>query len=52
VGNLIDRIVYGGVRDFLVMPGWFVFNFADVWISIGVVLLIWSWFFVSDKHLK
>lgn len=52
LGNLYDRINYGHVRDFLqfnVTAGWaswggpegllwpWVFNIADVWISIGVV---------------
>ena len=42
-GNLLDRILYGSVRDFIdVHAGrfhWPAFNFADSYISIGVVLL-------------
>lgn len=42
--NLIDRAVRGAVTDFLDLHfgGWhpFVFNLADVWISIGVGLLL------------
>jgi signal peptidase II len=53
VGNLIDRVVYGAVVDFLVIrwPGgpslfdpWPAFNLADSCISIGAVLLIWDSF--------
>lgn len=44
VGNLIDRILYGYVIDFLDFHWqqyhWPVFNFADVGISIGVFLLL------------
>lgn len=44
VGNLIDRAARGSVTDFLGLHigGWhpFVFNLADVWISLGVALLL------------
>jgi signal peptidase II len=39
--NLYDRIVYDGVRDFMVMPGLFVFNIADILLTMGVVLFVW-----------
>lgn len=45
VGNLIDRIIYGNVTDFISftilnkpMP---IFNLADTFICIGCVLMIW-----------
>lgn len=37
-GNLIDRLLYGSVHDFLVTP-WLVFNLADAALIVGVVLL-------------
>jgi signal peptidase II len=49
LGNLIDRVVYGAVVDFLLVrwPGgpslfdpWPAFNIADSCISVGAVLLI------------
>ena len=44
LGNLVDRILYGAVVDFisLHMAGyyWYVFNIADIWISFGVVMLL------------
>jgi len=42
MGNMIDRIYRGFVVDFADFRGiWkFVFNMADVWINIGVFLLI------------
>jgi len=40
VSNLIDRLRYGAVIDYLDVPFFTVFNFADVMISGGVVLLL------------
>jgi len=40
VGNLIDRILYKGVIDFIRIGWWPSFNIADSAISIGVILLI------------
>lgn len=44
VGNLIDRIVYGSVIDYLSFKlfgyDFAVFNFADIGIVVGVILLI------------
>ncbi|MCS5421631.1 MULTISPECIES: signal peptidase II [Psychrilyobacter] len=42
IGNMIDRIYRGFVIDFADFRGiWkFVFNMADVWINIGVFLLV------------
>lgn len=44
LGNMIDRIYYGFVIDFLDFRVWPVFNLADMVISIGVVLVIWTIF--------
>lgn len=39
-GNLIDRFVYGYVVDFIGIWKWPVFNLADLFITIGVLLII------------
>lgn len=39
MGNLYDRIVYSGVRDFLVFPDWFIFNLADVFLFVGILIV-------------
>ena len=53
IGNLIDRVCYGAVVDFVLVrwPGgprlldpWPAFNLADSCITIGAVLLIWDSF--------
>lgn len=40
IGNLIDRISKGFVVDFISIWRYPTFNFADIYISIGVLLLI------------
>ncbi|MBU4376979.1 MAG: signal peptidase II [Candidatus Omnitrophica bacterium] len=40
IGNLIDRIRFGYVVDFIDLRIWPVFNFADIFISLGGLLLI------------
>ncbi len=44
VGNLIDRIIFGHVIDFLDFRIWPVFNIADSLVSAGVIGLIVSYF--------
>lgn len=41
IGNLIDRILYGYVIDFIDFRIWPVFNIADSAITIGALLLLW-----------
>ncbi|MBI2659343.1 signal peptidase II [Candidatus Woesearchaeota archaeon] len=40
IGNLIDRLLYGAVTDFIDFRIWPVFNIADSAVTISVVLLI------------
>ena len=44
LGNLIDRILYGAVVDFIDLHymnlHWYVFNIADIYISFGCIMLI------------
>ena len=43
-GNLFDRVYYSAVPDFIDLNyngyHWFIFNFADIFISIGIFCLI------------
>lgn len=44
LGNLIDRILYGYVIDFINFSFWPAFNIADAAITIGVIsLVIYEW---------
>ena len=46
VGNIIDRVRFGAVADFLHLHGFgysfYVFNIADAAITLGVVFLLWD----------
>lgn len=51
-GNLVDRLFFGYVIDFLDFRVWPVFNVADSAITIGTVLLIFSLVYKNrDRHL-
>lgn len=52
IGNIIDRIAFGYVRDFIKLEfmEFPIFNFADSFLCVGVVLLIiYLLFFYKDK---
>ncbi len=49
VGNLIERILFGSVTDFLAIWKFPIFNVADIAISLGVIGLI---FFETQQHQK
>ncbi|HEX8083274.1 MAG TPA: signal peptidase II [Solirubrobacteraceae bacterium] len=40
LGNIVDRIRDGAVTDFLKIPAWPAFNFADIAITAGVLALV------------
>ncbi|MGH8631419.1 MAG: signal peptidase II [Burkholderiales bacterium] len=46
VGNLIDRLIFGAVVDFVLLHwrgwSWPAFNLADSCITVGAVLLVWD----------
>lgn len=50
IGNLIDRIRFGYVIDFIDFHFWPVFNIADVGITIGAVLFLFSFLGYGDKN--
>jgi len=53
VGNLYDRIYYSAVPDFIDFHlndfHWFIFNVADIFISLGVICLIFVEIFFKKK---
>ena len=55
LGNIYDRIFYKAVPDFIDFHvgnfHWFIFNIADIFITIGVVLMILIELF-EDKNEK
>ncbi len=53
VGNLFDRLAYFAVPDFIDFHiqtyHWFTFNVADIFISIGIFLMIIKEFFFKTS---
>ena len=52
-GNFIDRILRGFVIDFIdifiLEHHWPAFNFADSWITVGFMIMIFSILFLNKK---
>ena len=55
LGNLFDRVYYSAVPDFIDLNykgfHWFTFNVADIFITIGIICLIFAEIF-NYKNLK
>ena len=53
VGNLYDRLYYSAVPDFIDFHlddfHWFIFNVADIFISLGVICLIFVEIFINKE---
>ena len=53
LGNIFDRIYYSAVPDFIDFHikdfHWFVFNVADIFISLGIICLILDEIFINNK---
>ena len=56
IGNLFDRIYYSAVPDFIDFHisnfHWFIFNVADIFISLGIITLIFIEIFSNKKNKK
>ena len=50
VGNLIDRIRFGEVVDFIDVGAWPVFNLADSAIVVGVIIIILYLLFLARRE--
>ena len=53
LGNLFDRVYYSAVPDFIDLHvnnyHWFIFNVADIFITLGVICLIYEEVFLYKK---
>lgn len=52
LGNLIDRLRFGHVVDFIDVGFWPIFNIADASISVGVVLIAYGLWRSDRGHAK
>ena len=54
LGNLYDRIVFSSVPDFIDIHygefHWFIFNVADIFITIGIICLIYDEVLLQKKN--
>ena len=52
LGNIYDRLIYNAVPDFIDFHvndfHWFIFNIADIFITLGVVIMIMTEFFTNN----
>ncbi len=53
IGNFYDRLFYSSVPDFIDIYyknfHWFIFNVADIFITLGVIVLILNEFFLKNQ---
>ena len=56
LGNVFDRLINKSVPDFIDLHignyHWFIFNIADVFITIGVIFMILLEIADNNKHVK
>tara|TARA_B100000780_G_scaffold268391_1_gene226285 strand:- start:334 stop:843 length:510 start_codon:yes stop_codon:yes gene_type:complete len=56
LGNLFDRIYYSAVPDFIDLHinnfHWFIFNVADIFITLGIICLIFAEIFNNNNNNK
>tara|TARA_B100000035_G_scaffold125797_1_gene107073 strand:- start:43 stop:537 length:495 start_codon:yes stop_codon:yes gene_type:complete len=56
LGNVFDRIFYNAVPDFIDFHiqnyHWFIFNVADIFITLGVIFMIINEIFYSNRNKK
>lgn len=52
LGNLVDRVYLGYVRDFINIYFWPVFNLADMFLVVGGLYLLYKLFFGELKTKK
>ncbi|MDR3168192.1 MAG: signal peptidase II [Candidatus Peribacteria bacterium] len=52
LGNLRDRVLLGGVRDFIAVGTFPVFNFADAFLTMAVILLCIRQIFSCKTKVK
>ena len=56
LGNIFDRLYYSSVPDFIDIHfsnfHWFIFNVADIFITLGIIIMIMTEFFSKKKPIN
>ena len=51
LGNIVDRVIHGKVIDFIALHYqkhyWYIFNIADMWITIGIIIILINTFIIK-----
>ena len=54
LGNFYDRLTYYAVPDFIDLHfknfHWFTFNLADIFITVGIIMLLVKELFINEKN--
>jgi len=50
LGNLLERIFFGCIMDYIHISSFLVFNVADVLLAIGVVVILLRWYIKNRKR--
>ncbi len=56
VSNILDRVIYSAVADFFYFHiknfSWYVFNVADIYIVMGLFILIYGYIYPNIKKIR
>lgn len=52
LGNLLERMLFGCIMDYIVLPFFPVFNLADVLLTVGVIWVLSRWYIDKEKGLR
>lgn len=52
ISNGIERVFIGSVTDFIAVKYFAIFNFADIFITVWVILLSWAYLSYEQHHNK
>lgn len=52
LGNLLERVLFGCIMDYVALPFFPVFNIADVLLTLGVVVILSRWYIENRKRSK
>lgn len=52
LSNLLDRVIFSSVTDYFDLKDFAIFNMADVFVDVGMAVVLFAIFFVKEKNIK
>lgn len=52
LGNLLERLYFGCIMDYIALPFFPAFNLADILLTIGVIGVLLRWYIDREKKLN